>query len=211
MKNLALFWLISTSLCLCLSSCNQANSSDSFLPMQVAYVNDLSHFVDLDPDSVLPGPYYQGYDYDRIKLDLDDDGTNDMEFTYYTQYGNTGGITEYKINSLSPDFLTLVNESDYPVVFEEGDSVSTNATFKSGSFFLIDRGFSGQPAKRESWKRGIWHDLDHKYVVIKFQSSGDWKLGWIEIGFITNKSEMVIYKYCSFSSAATPGSNSSRF
>jgi hypothetical protein len=159
------------------------------------------HYVNLEPDSILPSGFQSGPG-DDLSIDIDSDGIDDLHFEYWFDHGMQGTARSFGIKTINPEVSILVIDSKedsdgYPSIYTKGDFISTYENYKSGNFTLIsDYWDSGQGGFVEKDRHeGIWFDIDNRYIAIKLSKRfGPW-LGWVKIGLIEGNSKLIVYSF----------------
>lgn len=84
--------------------------------------------------------------------------------------------------------------SECPVVHSLGDTLSQANNWKSGSFeFIYDH--SQQDYWHINIQTGIWRNIDHKFIGIRYSEGRHHYYGWFEIKAAAEGYEIRIYRY----------------
>lgn len=157
-------------------------TQDSTIIVGDTTLNSLYYF-DFNPDFILNPPQYG---YSTCKIDIDQDGVNDLSVEFKFEYGHFD--TSYDLIIIAENGFSILSDSNQCSIPKiKGDTITNNGLFTEGGIRLLSDGSSTDPYVDENgnvtWinhsnSTGLWKMNEENYVVFKNNEN---KLGWIRI------------------------------
>jgi hypothetical protein len=119
--------------------------------------------------------------------------------TYTIDYGSYKIFysANYESDHVYNSSLSLKIESNfYPCILFDNDTIDEGLNWTQGSYYLSyanssNAGAPGSNRYVSSIYKGIWRNIDRKYIGLKFSDQDDTYMGWLRLGV---GSEIMVYR-----------------
>ncbi len=135
---------------------------------------------------------------DTLTIDLDSDGTNDLQFSLRQTTGNYGATDEYlNVRSVNSHFFfslgkSLTNETHYDCIMEK-ETINDDLTWIGKEKNGLDIRVRYNTSNDFYLDSGIWDWFDNdEYIGLKFTSGQFVRYGWLKMETDISTSENVI-------------------
>lgn len=161
-------------------------------PMQIAAGEKSGQGItwyDIQPDTSLYFTYPSSGSVYR--LDMDDDGADDFEFTFLGSASPGHQLFANKLIPLHGNMIAVTNRADaWADTLIAGAAISNNLIWSSDTCILCTSSWYGGSGNAD----GIWHDVKGNYAGVKLVSGGHERYGWVRLD-MNGTTKMTIMEY----------------